>query len=441
MERRVRGPSMTDDLLEVGRRLADEDPLCDACFGRIFADRSHGLANAERGKAVRITIALTDDSPFEDVDGQCWVCESQSSRYDSWASKVVDAVSHIEFETYQIGTRVPPLIEENDRLLREVAELPLDAGESFKSDMNREVGKRVGIASEATVSFERPDILVLLEIERGTVEVQINPAFVYGRYRKLERYVSQTEWPCSACSGEGTILGNTGSEPCSECDGIGKRFAFSVEGVTVPPVVSAMNGTEGVFHGAGREDVDALMLGRGRPFVVEVKHPRRRRPDLKNVKTAINEAGDGHVEVDGLRLATHEMVERVKELDAKKEYRMKVEFEDAIDEERLQNALATLTGTTIEQRTPNRVSHRRADLDRLRTVYTIDGELVDEHHAQITVLGEGGLYIKELISGDDGRTEPSVAGLVGVPATVTALDVLDVCGEEEVFENDAFFID
>jgi tRNA pseudouridine synthase 10 len=39
---------------------------------------------------------------------------------------------------------------------------------------------------------------------------------------------------------------------------------------------------------------------------------------------------------------------------------------------------------------------------------------------------DAGLYIKELISGDGGRTKPSLSALLGVEAEVTELDVLDV---------------
>ena len=42
----------------------------------------------------------------------------------------------------------------------------------------------------------------------------------------------------------------------------------------------------------------------------------------------------------------------------------------------------------------------------------------------IEVLGEAGLYIKELVSGDGGRTRPSLADAIGRPARVTRLDVV-----------------
>ncbi|HJK19212.1 MAG TPA: tRNA pseudouridine(54/55) synthase Pus10, partial [Methanocorpusculum sp.] len=43
-------------------------------------------------------------------------------------------------------------------------------------------------------------------------------------------------------------------------------------------------------------------------------------------------------------------------------------------------------------------------------------------------VGEGGLYIKELVSGDGGRTTPSLAEILAVPAKVVALDVVQVDG-------------
>src|SRR3989442_13830033 len=56
------------------------------------------------------------------------------------------------------------------------------------------------------------------------------------------------------------------------------------------------------MHGMGREDVDARMLGRGRPFIVEIKEPRKRRIDLEAAVGRIN--ASGIVEVDQLVPAT-----------------------------------------------------------------------------------------------------------------------------------------
>jgi tRNA pseudouridine synthase 10 len=425
------------------RRLLEDGPICDACMGRPFADRSFGLTNAERGHALRVATALDDDEPFEATpDEDCWVCEGETARFEEWAEQAAAALEGIEFATYQVGTRAPPLIEENERLFREGAGLPADAGEPFKSEVNREVGKRLGPLTGTEVDFDRPDVVVLLNVERGDVDVQVNPAFVYGRYRKLQRGIPQTEWTCRECGGSGKqMAAGGGEEPCEHCDGAGYMYEESVEQLVAPPVLEAMDGEEALFHGAGREDIDARMVGTGRPFVVEVKHPRRRLPDVEALEAAIDDFADGKVEVGGLALATHEMVERVKELPASKTYRADVAFAEPVEQSAFEDALAELDGTTVEQYTPNRVDHRRANLTRTRTVYEIDGELTDDRHAEVTLHGEGGLYVKELISGDEGRTEPSLAGLLRVDAEVAALDVLAVEGEAEPFESPEFILD
>ncbi|WP_424002587.1 tRNA pseudouridine(54/55) synthase Pus10 [Haloarcula salina] len=420
-------------VLEDARAALATGPLCDSCLGRLFADRSFGLANAERGHALRVTLALADDDPFEESE-DCWVCEGECDRFDWWAEQAASAVRGYEFDTYQVGTKVPPLLEENDALLREDVGLDADAGEALKTELNREVGKRIGDLTGAEVDFGRPAVQFTLDLSTDEVEVHVNSAFVYGRYRKLERDIPQTKWPCNDCNGTGLWQG----EPCDGCDGTGYRYDESVEQLSAPVVLEAMDGEEAVFHGAGREDVDALMLESGRPFVIEVMEPRTRDVDTEQLEAEVNAFADGKVEVEGLELATHEMVERVKELDASKTYRMDVEFEEAVEADDFEAALAELDGATVKQETPQRVAHRRADLTRTRSVYGVTGDLIDDRHAELRIHGEGGLYVKELVSSDEGRTEPSLAGLLGVGAEVTALDVVDVQGEDEPFAKDEY---
>ena len=422
-------------VLEIAREALATGPLCDACLGRLVADRSFGLANDQRGRALRVAVALEDDDPFEAPGEECWVCEAECARHEWWAENAAAALRGYEFETYQVGTRVPPLLEENDRLLREDVGLDVDAGERLKSAFNREVGKRLGETTGTTVDFGRPDVVVLCDLATDEVEVQVNSAFVYGRYRKLERGIPQTRWPCRSCDG----TGRAGRGECDDCDGTGLTYQRSVEGLVAPVVEDVMDGVGATFHGAGREDVDARMVGTGRPFVVEVAEPRRRTVDLERLAADVDAFAEGAVAVDGLRHATYGMVERVKTLDASKRYRATVAFDAAVDETALADAAARLDGETVAQYTPARVDHRRASTTRERTVYEATATPEGRREATLEVHGEGGLYVKELVSGDGGRTEPSLAGLLGADCTVTALDVLAVEAEgDEAFADEAF---
>ncbi|MGP8322297.1 MAG: tRNA pseudouridine(54/55) synthase Pus10, partial [Methanosarcinaceae archaeon] len=222
--------------------------------------------------------------------------------------------------------------------------------------------------------------------------------------------------PCRKCKGRG----------CEACNQTGKQYPESVDELVSAPLMVATQSAGTKFHGAGREDIDALMLGSGRPFVIEAVRPVIRTIDLNDLTKSINDSAAGKVEVRDMKFVYRDAVEMLKTSKADKVYKLKVTFKESIPEEKLKSAIDTLTGTQINQRTPQRVVHRRADLVRKRCVHSMElMELMDEF-AIITVHCEGGLYVKELVSGDDKRTLPSLAELIGTQAIVTELDVIKV---------------
>ncbi len=119
----------------------------------------------------------------------------------------------------------------------------------------------------------------------------------------------------------------------------------------------------------------------------------------------------------------------MKEAGFRKKYRVTLRAKNPINNEKLKKAVRSLQGKTINQLTPSRVAHRRADMVRQKYIYNCDVESVDGAIAVLTVETESGTYIKELISGDEGRTKPSISEMLGVPYKVTELDVIEVMGE------------
>jgi tRNA pseudouridine synthase 10 len=85
----------------------------------------------------------------------------------------------------------------------------------------------------------------------------------------------------------------------------------------------------------------------------------------------------------------------------------------------------------IKQQTPLRVVHRRADLIREKYIYKVKVKKVAPKQAEMIIRCQGGLYVKELVSGDKNRTNPSVAGLLGTEAQTLKLDVLKVIVKDE----------
>jgi tRNA pseudouridine synthase 10 len=70
--------------------------------------------------------------------------------------------------------------------------------------------------------------------------------------------------------------------------------------------------------------------------------------------------------------------------------------------------------------------HRRADLIRERYIYKVKVRKVSHKRALMEIHCQGGLYVKELVSGDEGRTIPNVSDLLGNKAKTLKLDVLKV---------------
>jgi tRNA pseudouridine synthase 10 len=181
------------------------------------------------------------------------------------------------------------------------------------------------------------------------------------------------------------------------------------------------------FHASGREDIDARMLGAGRQFIVELSKPKKRFIDLKAVAEAINVGAVGKVEVSELQFATKDKVRRLKRGEgAVKEYRLLAEFENDVSDNCLRLIEEKLVGITVKQQTPLRVLHRRADLIRERYIYKIKVKKVSLKMVLLEIRCQGGLYVKELVSGDEGRTIPNVSGLLGNRAKTLKLDVLNV---------------
>jgi tRNA pseudouridine synthase 10 len=406
----VRFP-LDDAALEVGRRGLGRG-LCPECFGRLFGRLGHGLSNPQRTE--RIVAAL--GAPLPPVNGVCTLCRGAFDRWDTWTGRVATATTGLEWHRFSCGSRWDPeLLAHEESIWTEVGTA---WGESARGAFNRELGKRLAAVTGAEGGPEKPDLVLLADLPVGRVEVTVLPVYVEGRYRKLDRTLPQTRWPCRRCQGRG----------CDTCGGTGKTYAESVEELVAAPLLTATGGEGTRFHGMGREDIDARMLGRGRPFVLEILRPKRRTLDLGPIADAIRSSSRDRVEVLELTSCASERVVQVKESSPEKSYRVGVV--GATDEAKIKEALKLAIGRAIAQRTPTRVAHRRSDRVRPRRI--VDAALVEHAAGRFTLdlRAEAGTYIKEWVEGDGGRTDPNLAQLLGVPLSVEYLDVLEIHDRE-----------
>jgi tRNA pseudouridine synthase 10 len=404
------------ELSEQIKEILNYGPICDHCLGRFFGKRTHGLGNDERGRALRIYSCIEEDIPFRPEEETCWICGNLFDTVDSWAEKVKESLEGLEFKTFLLGCKIPPMVSESEEMVW--SDLSLKSPEPVKAEFNRETGKRIISQLGCEVNFKRPDVVAVCDISGDSVEVEVNPVYIYGRYRKNIRGIPQTRWHCRECRGNG----------CERCGFTGKMYQDSVEELIGRPLIELFDAEDAILHGSGREDIDALMIGTGRPFVIEIVKPRLRDISFEDMESAIGDYAKGSVEAVFDHVSDRHEVETLKSGKAHKKYSILVEVDGDFSSEDVKSALNCLKGATIDQRTPDRVSHRRADLVRKRKVIDIECLGVEDGKFRIEVLGDAGLYIKELISGDEGRTEPNLSLNLGADAKVTALDVIMVEG-------------
>ena len=471
---------------------------CDHCLGRVGGKKSFGQTLLEAGVEVR-KIVIERDSNMADSrndESLCPFCEELFNETELLSDLIVDELAGYECNRLQIGAQFPKDQTEMEDDLRKrfgaAGSLPL------KSSLTDEVARKlVTKIPDSKLVNEKPQILALIDMLTLRVQIEIRSHYVYGRYLKLERGIPQTRWPCRSCKGRG----------CDRCENTGKQYEDSVQDLIGDPVLPLFEGDDHSFHGMGREDIDVRCLGRGRPFVLEIKSPHKRSIDCAALQELINEASIGKLEVNSLRESTRSEVVRVKDTPAEKSYRIRFKIvpqgtlpppqtrgrsnkKQKSDENELQNSndsesllsmkkdelsalcaefglpksgtksvlvdrlleyystdeempqiqlpdienvievLNGLAGTVLEQRTPNRVAHRRADKVRKRRVMEVSEPLAELTEnglfAEVTLRCESGTYVKETIHGDGGRTIPSVASLLAVDCEVEWLDVADI---------------
>lgn len=395
--------------IEAARGLASEG-LCDRCLGRMFGKIGTGMTNDIRGRMIRDALRETgEDIAAADL---CPLCEDVFDLMPRFAENVAEAVNEVESENFLVGTKVEPSIVEAEKALW--TKYGLENPEAIKSELNREIGKLALPLVHRRVEFKNPQVVALVDTRFGEVQLDIAPIFIAGRYNKYSREIPQTIWPCRECHGKG----------CPHCNGKGKMYETSVQEIIGDIALEMADGDEHFFHGMGREDIDACMLGDGRPFVLEISQPKRRFIDLDELEK--RSSAGSMAAFNSLHYVQREAVERYKGAASDKVYRVRVKANDKVNKETVVEVALSFKDADIDQRTPRRVEHRRADLVRHRRIHWVTADSFDGDRFDLELETDSGTYVKEFVSGDDGRTHPNFSERLGVQCVVETLDVLAI---------------
>ncbi|MGQ9529987.1 MAG: tRNA pseudouridine(54/55) synthase Pus10 [Candidatus Bathycorpusculaceae bacterium] len=442
------------DVLEKALEMLEKHPLCDHCLGRQFALLGHNIENDERGRAIKLTLTLKAHmlALEKEKEGvkilrilatnaffktaaellqkmkrristkfpeKCFLCEDKFKILEKMAEKAIKEADDYEYNSFLVGIELPVAVEEREDEFR--AEFNVCYGENIRNEFGRLLGKKIAEKSGKTVNYKKPDLVLLINPFTEKVRLQVNPLYIGGRYKKLVRGIPQSKWFCSNCHGKG----------CEKCNWTGKMYPESVEEIIAKPFLEVTGGVKASFHASGREDIDARMLGKGRPFIIQIAKPKKRFLDLKKIEDVVNAYAKNKVKISHLHFADKADVRRLKKAEsAQKEYYVIIEFENDVSDKDLRLLEEKLTNAIVKQRTPLRVLHRRADLTREKYIYEVKVKKLSSKRVEMKIRCQGGLYVKELVTGDEGRTTPNVSDILKNKATPLKLDVLNVIMED-----------
>lgn len=352
--------------------------------------------------------------PIAKNSSDCCVCEGRLNSFDSMIQKATELLTDSGCSSFLVSSIIPREFLVNEEKLFD-QKLNRDS-RSLKSFLNKFISQKLR-SSTNLKTIKNPQCLIVLDFSTLAVILTSCDLFIFGRYKKHEANISQSRWTCNDCEGAG----------CEKCNNVGKNYV-SVEELIGNPAKALSCAIEYSLHASGREDVDVTNSA-GRAFVMELKEAKKHKIDLLDLEKRISE--DGKISVSSLRFVDRGFVEIVTESHFDKTYIAQISFDKEITQVEFEKILS-LNGKILDQRTPHRVKHRRSDLVRKRKV--IDLQILDfsKNSAKIQITAEAGTYIKEFISGDEGRTIPSISSLLKLNAK---------CASLEVTKIDDFFLD
>lgn len=207
----------------------------------------------------------------------------------------------------------------------------------------------------------------------GVIHIYNSSLFLYGEYIKLSRNISQSplfinkEFKATKCVSD---------------------FIYEFK--------DFYKAKEVRFHSTGREDIDVKCL-EGRPFVLEIVCPT-----ININKNQMDITLYPEICIKNTFLINKDGLETLKRAEPNKLYNLLVFSNKVIVFEKQY---------IIQQRTPLRVLHRRANMTRTRNIKILRYEEIkknDGFYYNIDIETSSGTYIKEWVHGDFDRTTPNL---------------------------------
>jgi len=384
--------------------------LCSYCLYRQFAPVRKNNGRAHR----KINTAKNDPN-------SCYICQGLMSQLDSTIKKICDDVEArgFEYESFLLGASLASAFFEREDSIR--SRFKVRGKENIKKQFLDELRKKYQKITGKRAEHITPDITINVIIGNPvidyatdgdniknnnnnntsptTVFVKSSPIILSGRYVKTIRGISQKKDKCQKCSGSG----------CAICNYMGASPSNSVEAIIGSSLLKITKGDTTKFSWLGGEDKDSLVLGNGRPFLLQVSNPKVR---WLKTELTINENGIRAVlkqqsPLLSFQLPSHFTIKT----------KITIQAEQDLRKQSLATLLDVLENSDVSYQVKSKIVKKK--------IYSVKAQQIDEKRFILTMIADGGLFIKQFVGGQD-YIEPSISKIIDMKCECMAFDILDV---------------
>jgi tRNA pseudouridine synthase 10 len=372
--------------LSLAEKVLCEYSLCTECTERLFAKK---LGSSYNQLEKRIYDSLQKNKP-----SKCFICKNFLLKINYFVSKLLDISSEYEFSTFLVGTILKPSIVDNDDEIR--SKFQLRGIDSVKTDFTNQIAKIFSKKIKSKIDYLNPEVTITVDLKNDSFQIKSKPLFLFGKYTKTERGITQKEKPCSNCEGKG----------CRTCNNHGICTFDSVEGKIAKLVFDRFGADQIKISWIGGEDKTSLVLNKGRPFFVKVINPKKR-----NIKLG-KKINQGKVIIHNLHLIKQNPKTP---FPFKTKIQLHVETKDNITKNTLK-PIENLIKSAIVVYDKNKRSQK--------TIYSVKPKLLSTNSFSLLITADGGLPIKRFVEGSN--VSPNLTELLGTKCSCKEFDFHEI---------------
>ena len=227
------------------KEISKKYSLCSFCFSRLVSKKS---------------IKSTQ---------KCFICKNIFQQLANISTRIVEGVSSYEFSNFETGIIVKPSVIDRDDYLK--SEFQIKGVNSIKASVNHELSKKLTRKIKSELSHKNSDLIITVNFKDDSYEVYSKPLFIYGRYIKKSRILTQKRYNCTNCFGKG----------CHSCNFHGLQNFNSVDGNITKFLIDKFDCQQVKINWIGGEEKSSLVLGNGRPFFAKIINPKKRKRILR----------------------------------------------------------------------------------------------------------------------------------------------------------------